>query len=237
MSPEVHPEFGWLCPSTSVRRKARLVLASLALLAIVGALALSGGRDPPSNAASLLARGEEPLSEQAQARADSAQPTIPTTAADQLRSFQRFMIACDGDPWSYIDGQCKQGKARRRPGALAANSNTSVSRLPLGRSTRPAIASSEAHAGTAPADPNADAVTLSMSVPAGPRAPARPKVHKPSPSRSGDRDFANSPSGRGDPWSAQAYAFPGNRNPGDRNTWSWGWSWSPAPTTQPAKRR
>lgn len=233
----LHPEFGWLCPSTGLRRKARLVLAPLAVLAILGALALSGGRAPQSEGALLVARGEEPLSEPAQAKADSAPPAIATMTADQPRPFERFRIACEGDPWSYIDGSCKQGKARRRPGTLAANRNASVSRLPLGRSSRPVIASSEAHAGAAPADPTAEPVTLSMSVAPAPRAPTHPKVHKPPPSRSRDRDFASNPSWRGDPWSAQAYASPGNRNPGDRNTWSWGSSWSPAPATQPTKRK
>jgi hypothetical protein len=36
----VHPEFGWFCPSLSLRRKLRIALVTLAFLGIVGVLSL-----------------------------------------------------------------------------------------------------------------------------------------------------------------------------------------------------
>lgn len=232
MSPDhLHPEFGWLCPSTSLRRKARLAVTSLALLAIVGTLALRAGREPQIEGAPIPARGEE-----AAPKAETAQLIIPTATTDQPRSPQVVRVLCDEDPWSYIDGTCKSVKPHRRPGARAANNNSSLTRLLLGRSTRPAIASSETHVGAAGADPSAAAKTLAMSVPTTPRAPAHPKVHKPSANRNGGSDSPGSSNWRGDPWSAQANAFSRNRNPGNRDSWSWGWSWSSTPTNQATRR-
>jgi hypothetical protein len=231
VSPDyLHPEFGWLCPSTSLRRKLRLALTSLALLAIVGTLALRAGRVPQIEGAPIPARGEEALP-----NAETAQLIIPTATTDQPRSPQVVRVLCDEDPWSYIDGTCKSVKPHRRQSTRAANNFASVSRLLLGRSTRPAIASSETHVG-AGADPSAAAATLAMSVPTTPRAPAHPKVHKPSANRNGGRDSPGNSNWRADPWSAQANAFPGNRNAGNRDSWSWGWGWSSTPTNHPTRR-
>ena len=244
MPPEyLHPEFGWFAPSTSARRKARLAFASLAVFVVVDTIILRVGREPPIDAASeavpvaalVAARAEE-----TPPRLDIAPAIAPLATTDGLRSPETFKTACASDPWSYIDGTCKAEKPHRhknvRAANNAANANASVARVALGHISRPVVASSEAHAGAAGANPSGDAVTLDMSIPAAPRAPEHTKVHKASPSRSASREPAK-PSWRDDSWNAQAFAFPRNRNSGNRDQWSWGWSWSPPQAAQSPKRR
>ena len=236
MPPEyLHPEFGWFAPSTSARRKARLAFASVALFAVVGTIILRAGREPQIDAASeavpvaalVAARAEE-----TPPRLDIAPAIAPLATTDGLRSPETFKTACASDPWSYIDGTCKAEKPHRHKNVRApTNANANLSRVALGHSSRPVVASSETHAGAAGTNQSGDAVTLDMSIPAAPRAPEHTKVHKASPSRSASREPAK-PSWRDDSWNAQAFAFPRNRN-----QWSWGWSWSPPQTAQPPKRR
>jgi len=242
----LHPEFGWFAPSTSARRKARLAFASVALFAVVGTIILRAGREPQIDAAAeavpvpvaalVAARAEE-----TPPRLDIAPAIAPVATTDGLRSPETFRTACASDPWSYIDGTCKAEKPHRhksvRAANNAANANASVSRVALGRSSRPVVASSEAHAGAAGADGSADAVRLDMSIPPDPHPPAHTKVHKASPSRTASRDAPSKPSWREDSWNAQAYAFPRSRNSGNRDQWSWGWSWSPPQVAQSPKRR
>ena len=233
----LHPEFGWFAPSTSARRKARLVFASLALFAIAGTVILRAGHQPQIDAgpvAAPVAAGAE----EAPARTDIALAIVPVATTDGLRSPEVFKTACASDPWSYIDGTCKAEKPHRHKNVRAATNaaNANLSRVALGHSSRPVVASSEAHAGAAGANPSGDAVTLDMSIPAAPRAPEHTKVHKASPSRSASREPAK-PSWRDDSWNAQAFAFPRNRNSGNRDQWSWGWSWSPPQAAQSPKRR
>ena len=236
----LHPEFGWFAPSTSARRKARLVFASLALFAIAGTVILRAGHQPQIDAgpvAAPVAAGAE----EAPARTDIALAIVPVATTDGLRSPEVFKTACASDPWSYIDGTCKAEKPHRhksvRAANNAANANASVSRVALGRISRPVVASSEAHAGAAGADASADAVRLDMSIPPDPHPPAHTKVHRASPSRTASRDAPSKPSWREDSWNAQAYAFPRSRNSGNRDQWSWGWSWSPPQVAQSPKRR
>jgi hypothetical protein len=233
----LHPEFGWFAPSTSARRKARLAFASVALFAVVGTIILRAGREPQIDAASeavpvaalVAARAEE-----TPPRLDIAPAVAPVATTDGLRSPETFRTACASDPWSYIDGTCKAEKPHRHKNVRAATNaaNANLSRVALGHSSRPVVASSEAHAGAAGTNQSGEAVALDMSIPPAPRAPEHTKVHKASPSRNASRDLPAKPSWRDDSWNAQAFAFPRNRN-----QWSWGWSWSPPQTAQPPKRR
>ena len=237
MPPEyLHPEFGWFAPSTSARRKARLAFASLAVFVVVDTIILRVGREPPIDAASeavpvaalVAARAEE-----TPPRLDIAPAIAPLATTDGLRSPETFKTACASDPWSYIDGTCKAEKPHRHKNVRApTNANANLSRVALGHSSRPVVASSETHAGAAGTNQSGDAVTLDMSIPPAPRAPEHTKVHKASPSRNASRALRAKPSWRDDSWNAQAFAFPRNRN-----QWSWGWSWSPPQTAQPPKRR
>ena len=228
----LHPEFGWFAPSTSARRKARLVFASLALFAIAGTVILRAGHQPQIDAgpvAAPVAAGAE----EAPARTDIALAIVPVATTDGLRSPEVFKTACASDPRSYIDGTCKAEKPHRHKNVRApTNANANLSRVALGHSSRPVVASSETHAGAAGTNQSGDAVTLDMSTSPAPSAPEHTKVHKASPSRNASRDLRAKPSWRDDSWNAQAFAFPRNRN-----QWSWGWSWSPPQTAQPPKRR
>jgi len=234
----LHPEFGWFAPSTSARRKARLAFASVALFAVVGTIILRAGREPQIDAAAeavpvpvaalVAARAEE-----TPPRLDIAPAIAPVATTDGLRSPETFRTACASDPWSYIDGTCKAEKPHRHKNVRApTNANANLSRVALGHSSRPVVASSETHAGAAGTNQSGDAVTLDMSTSPAPSAPEHTKVHKASPSRNASRDLRAKPSWRDDSWNAQAFAFPRNRN-----QWSWGWSWSPPQTAQPPKRR
>src|SRR5262245_42563709 len=45
-APHLHPEFGWFCPSLSLRRKARIALITLVFSVVVGVVALKPAREP-----------------------------------------------------------------------------------------------------------------------------------------------------------------------------------------------
>jgi hypothetical protein len=75
----LHPEFGWFCPSPSLQRKVRLVLVTFSFLVVVGALALTAGRDPGADRALLLAHGDGTPSD---AQATQTDGRAAATSAD-----------------------------------------------------------------------------------------------------------------------------------------------------------
>jgi hypothetical protein len=221
----LHPEFGLLCPSTSFRRKARLALAALAALVIVGTLALTAGRDPDIDGPLMITRSEEVRSD-----AGISQAASLAVTAERSRLLEGRETVCEGDPWSQIDGKCNIGKTHKRRSPGAANKDVIISRFPLGRSSSPVTASSVAPINPAGTNPSTDVPTLAMSDPSGPRGAAPMKVHKSSWGRNSARNLSPDSNWRDEPWSARAYALPSNRKPSGRYAWSWGWSWCPAPS-------
>jgi hypothetical protein len=211
----LHPEFGLLCPSPSFRRKARLVFA---LLVIAGLLASKALHRPDTDTAFVVAHDDE-----ARFNTEAAQTvgeTTATTTADRSRPLEGSKPACVGDAWSYFDGKCSVGTARKLPRPRAANEVPTIAALPLGRSALPTLASSVAPLSSA--DANTAAPTPAPADRAGAPASAPRKVQKQTHRNSGP-DLLPDHRWRDDQWSARAYAIPDDRYLRGRYERSWGW--------------
>ena len=177
MSPayHLHPEFGLLCPSRGLRRKVRLVLA---LLVVAGLLTWKAGHRPDTGGALIVAQDDE-----AQFNAE-ALPAVGDTAAamtaDGSRLLEGSKTACTGDVWSYIDGTCNLGRARKSARPRAANDAPTIATLPVGRSTLPPPMSATASPIATDDDAAAPAPTVAARTDAPAPPPAPKKVQKPS---------------------------------------------------------
>jgi hypothetical protein len=212
---QLHPEFGLLCPSRSFRRKVWVVLTFLAVVAL---LASKASHSPDADGALAVVHDE------ARFNAETAQTVgeaTGTRTADRSRPLEGSKTACAVDVWSYIDGKCSVGAARKLPRPRAANEAPTIAALPLGRSAWPTPESSEV--------PQA-ATSLHTAVPSPPvaadqggaSAPASKKLQKQSHRNSGHelrRDWR----WRDDHWSARAYALPEDRYRGGYYERAWGW--------------
>jgi len=207
----LHPEFGLLCPSQSLRRKTRRVLA---FLVIAGLLAWTAAHPPATDGARVVAHDDE-----TRFNAEAAPAIGETTAAtpvDSPRPFERSRIACTGDAWSYFDGTCSVGTARRSPRPRAANEAPTIAALPVGHGVRPAHsappapASSVALLSATDADPAESKPAVADRADAPAPAPPPKKVKKPAPRNNGN-DLAQDRRWRDDQWSARAYAYPDDR--------------------------
>ncbi len=220
MSPayQLHPEFGLLCPSRSLRRKTRVVLA---LLAIVALLAWNAGhRSDTDGAFAVVAHDHD---KETQFNAEIAQAVNETTGiktADGPRPADGSKTACAGEAWSYIDGKCSVGTTRKLPRSRAANETPTIAALPIGRSSLPTPEPSEEplSATDATAAEPAPAVADRPVAP----APTRKKVQKP-PHRSSGYDLVRDWRWRDEQWAARAYARD-DRYLRDRYERSWGWA-------------
>jgi hypothetical protein len=212
---ELHPEFGYLCPTIGMRRTARVALASMAVGMVLGAagvLALSpraerDGQilDPtfafaPSEPAGPLAVGKQPTLTPAgttgQAMVGSEKPSSP--AANK---------PCTEQTWPYLDAKCLKG-------------NTSAVRdvrvLPAD-AAEPAAGETSATPGTAAA------AATPIAAPA-----AKPRPRKKKPASVKRQPGGEPPAARG------AFAFGGDRNWRGQQGWrqepqrdfgrgGWGW--------------
>lgn len=209
MSPayHLHPEFGLLCPSQSLRRRIWTVLTVLLILGLFLSATLLR---PDFHGALVVAHDEEvPL---------NAETVQTVAAANESRPLESSKTACVRDVWSRFDGKCSLGTARRLPHPRAANEAPVIAALPLGRDALPTPTSSLAPLSTA--DANIAAPAPEVADRAGTPAAAPRKTHKPSNRNSGrDRRW------RDDHWSGRAYAFPDDRYLRDRYERSWGWGY------------
>ena len=130
MAHHLHPEFGWFCPSASLRRTGRMALRALVCSVIVGALALRAGRGPSVNEALTIAH------------VDPVRPVAATietdgraVSAERPRAPDLGKSACEGASWSFSPGKCNAGTTRRVLVPRAANEAPLIAAFPLGRST------------------------------------------------------------------------------------------------------
>ena len=216
---DLHPEFGLLCPSRSLRRRVRVALAFLAFLVIAGALAPKAGHDLDIDGVLMIAHGES----QAGSNAEIVQTVGAGTATATTQGSyppEGSKIACEGDAGGHADGKCGVGRLHpRRP--RAANEAAPIAALPLGRSALPSSAASLGHVEAA----DAAVPAAAAADPPQPAVQAPKKVRKPSRSRDSSHGLARDRHGREDQWSARAYAPPDDRYWRDRYQRSWGWSW------------
>jgi hypothetical protein len=223
MSPasRAHPEFGYLCPSRSFRRVLRALLAVTAFGTAAGAFALGGGHDLRDDRAALTASVDAAPS--GAAAMPAAEPTLASATAARSRPSDRDKAACEGKTWTYLDGKCVAGRARR-PQTAAATDRPPIAAIPLGRSApsppEPARAGEGARAAP-PSEPEraAEAAVAASAAAAPAEQSAAPQDRrKVSRDRSGGRDLAkvdgSSRVGRSrdDRRSARVHTSPGARN-------------------------
>src|SRR5262245_6954158 len=195
----------------------RVALASLLFLIIVGAVALTGGRDPIIEVALPLAHDNGAPSNAQTIQTDGR--TTGTATAQQPRALDSDGSACERDP-----SKCGTGRTRRVQIPRAANEAALIGALPLGQSVPPMPPSSAASADPAGI---ADAAGPTPAVADAPNLqPPPPKnVRKPSRVRHNDYDFQREWSRRDDRWTAGAYTSRNDRYPRGRYERSWGGFW------------
>ena len=129
MSPadHVHPEFGYFCPSQSLRRKARVAFTLITFGVIVGALALRASHETGSESVVLIAPVDKSPSG-SEAISPVGQSTVISAAE---RSHARGRTACQED--IYFDGECATGELQKRRRVRAANDVPPIAAVALGR--------------------------------------------------------------------------------------------------------
>jgi hypothetical protein len=190
----LHPEFGWFCPSLSLRRKARVALVFLAFLVAVGALALKASHDPNKDGTPMTARGDA-----ARFNAETVETVglAATSTAESSRPLEGSRAACEGGT-RYIDGRCSMGGKLRGP--RAANEAAMIAALPLGRSTLPTSSA-------APLDPidAANTVVPTPELADPPSSPAPKKARKALRSQNSKHDLWRDGNWRDDRWRARPW--------------------------------
>jgi hypothetical protein len=212
----LHPEFGLLCPSPKFRRRAKVTLACLAGLIIIGALALQVSRERGADGALLIAHGDAAVTNtEAAPTVGRAIPTAEISPAPEGSA-----TACEGDGSNRSDAKCGVGKLRKLKSRRAANEGAIIGALPLGRIVL--LAPEPSAAAPKPTDAaNSDVPAPAAADPQGPRVPK--KARKPS-RRTGGHDWAREWKLPASQWSARAYA-PDNPYMRGRYQPSWRSSW------------
>jgi hypothetical protein len=219
----LHPEFGWFCPSASLRRAGRMALRALVCLAIVGVLALRAGRGPSVEGALTVAHGDPARPLAATIETDGRAASAERSGASDLGKG-----ACESDSWSFSPGKCNAGTTRRVQAPRSANEAPMIAALPLGRSTPLEAASSPGSVDLTDVDltdiSNSPVPTPALVAPLNVRATPPKKIRSQSHIQSNDRDSIRDRRWRDDRWAARSYAWPGDRYGRDRYSSSWG-SW------------
>jgi hypothetical protein len=217
----LHPEFGWFCPSPSLRRAGRMSVRALVCLAVVGALASRAGRGPGVD-------GDLTVAQTDQARPVAATFETDGRAAPAERSRRSDLgnSACASDSSSFSAGQCNAAPIRRVQAPRSMNEAPVIAGLPLGRSTplgAPAPPSPIDATDVALADIADSPLPTAAAAPNVPAVPPR-RMRTQSRMQSPDRDVMRDRRWRDDTWAARAYAWPNERYGRDRYSGSWG-SW------------
>ena len=231
MSPgyQLHPEFGLLCPSRSLRRKVRLVSA---LLVVAGLLAWKAGHLPNADDMRVVAHDDDAGFN---TEAAPAAEERTSTAADSSHPFEGGRTACAAYAGTRADGTCGPGTARKPPRQRAVNEAPTIAALPVGRSPPPAPESLVAPEPSVAPETSVALLTptvadATISTPAAADraersetpAPAPRKVKKPPP-RNNNYEVVRERRWRDDPWAPRAYAYPDDRYLRSRNERWWGW--------------
>jgi hypothetical protein len=127
-----HPEFGLLCPSPGLRRKARFAVAALGFLIFVSAIALKAQHDPDIDSGAVRAHGDEARSDAKTAQTIGL--VTDSTTAEGFRALEGGRTVCQLDFWNYIERKCGVGGKHKLQRPRAANEAATIAALPLGRS-------------------------------------------------------------------------------------------------------
>lgn len=135
-SHNVHPEFGFLCPTPRFRRRLRLVLAGLVVAGLGAGVMAATGRSKPETAAKRV----DAASFAGTAPAASTPPSFATvgsrTAVVEGAPTTADKSACVGDTRSA--GNCLAVKLRKPRMVRVATDRPAIAAVAIGRSTDPA---------------------------------------------------------------------------------------------------
>jgi hypothetical protein len=213
----IHPEFGFFCPTPSLRRRLRVALACL-VVAGVGA-AVMATADGPKLAATLTRADEASIAETTPATSlapfAAVVPRLPIVAGAQTTAEKP---SCVGD--TRTEGNCVSVKLRKPRMVWVANDRPAIAAVALGRSAAPTTGSIDAallaaHTGSQgdPARPCEAAVAAASSTEPH-NAVATPKNKKAQKSARGQNHRRDQyrygalswREGRVDDWAARGYA-------------------------------
>jgi len=183
----LHPEFGWFCPSASLRRTGRMALRAFVCLAIVGVLALRAGREHSVEGALTVAHGDPARPLAATIETDGRAASAERPGASELGKG-----ACESDSWSFSPGKCNAGTTRRVRAPRSANEAPAIAALPLGRGTPLEAASSPGSVDLSDVDlteiSNSQVPTHTLVAPPNVRGTPPKKIRSQSHNQSNDRD-------------------------------------------------
>jgi hypothetical protein len=233
-SAHLHPEFGYFCPSSRVRRMfwAALALAVFGLIAGAGSIRPLIGHDPDGD--------DQLMPVQAKPAAD-AEPVMRSEAATRLylrpqragASAGRADAAkldaakaCEEMTWAYLDGKCVAGKTRKPRIVRVPTHRPAIALVPLGRhvsateigGSKAAASAPDAAAGKSATSKSSKTSVAEGASSSAPDAPMQAFAAAKKPQRTAqNRSHRRSRSGYGDPWSrADRLGWRGTAQ-----AWSW----------------
>ena len=158
-SAQLHPEFGYFCPSSRVRRGfwAALVFALLGLIAGAGSMRSIIGHDADSES-QLIPAYAEPAADGANVpafaaptRLHAARPQLTVVGGSKTDTAKLDPAkACEQMTWAYLDGKCVAGKTRKPRVVRVPTHRPAIALIPLGRNVSAGtdIGASKAAAGS-----------------------------------------------------------------------------------------
>ena len=182
----VHPEFGYLCPTSRLRRDFRVAVVAIVLGGIIGAMVVTLRADHDRDAETERIRIDAVKTDAAEhvtdgaksggakndsAKSDSAKSDSAKTGGAKGDTAKP---PCEDNTWADLDGNCATSKPRRLK-VRAATDNPAIGAAPLGRTVSTGVAASAPAATNAPAAPQSSPSSAALS-----NATASPAASQPS---------------------------------------------------------
>jgi hypothetical protein len=230
--PGYHPEFGYLCPSPAVRRRARLAVISAGIGMLIGAgVVLSlmdrrfadGQRTEPA-----LTAGHVDRDSTAIAKAADAEDHASLVASQDNTSVPSMQAGCKDEGASFLNSRCGSAKkhkahASRSPAARLAT--IEIGGMPVATEIgRPGSAGMNGKSAQADGVPSRPVAELPPSSTGGPERAARTAIKSRSHARIRERPHEP----KDDAGTAFGFAFPYAQYDRRRDTYHGerNWSWS-----------
>jgi hypothetical protein len=162
----VHPEFGYLCPTSRLRRDLRMAIVAIVLGGIIGATVVTLRADHDRHAETERIRIDAVKADAAEHVTDSAK--TGGAKGDTAKP------PCEDNTWADLDGNCATSKPRRVK-VRAATDSPAIGAAPLGRTVSTGVATPAPAATNAPAAPQSSPPSAAPS-----NATASPAASQPS---------------------------------------------------------
>ena len=182
----VHPEFGYLCPTSRLRRDFRVAVVAIVLGGIIGAIVVTLRANHDRDAETERIRIDAVKADAAEhvtdgarsggaksdsAKSDSAKSDSAKTGGAKADAAKP---PCEDNTWADLDGNCATSKPRRAK-VRAATDSPAIGAAPLGHTVSTGVATSAPAATNAPAAPQSSPPSAAPS-----NAPASPAASQPS---------------------------------------------------------